>query len=67
MKIYSNSEANKELLKIFKAKNSHCVEVLDNLSNETKLYYSISEAALAIGLNHSTICNAFRDLKLSGK
>ena len=60
MKAYSNSKAHKEHLKKLNASKSQIVEVLDTLKNETKLYSSISEAAVAIGVSHSTICNALK-------
>lgn len=45
---------------------AHKVEILDTKNNETTSYYSIREAARAIGCSHSLIINALKKLKEKG-
>ena len=60
LKNLHSSTEHKEHLKRLNSIQSHQVSVLDSQNNETTIYPSISEAARAIGVNQSSISNAFK-------
>lgn len=66
LKIHNSSEKMKEHLKSLHIIQSQKVEVLDTFNNETKIYPSIGEAALSIGIHKSTIGKAFGSQKEKG-
>jgi len=60
LKNLHSSTEHKEHLKRLNSIQSDQVSVLDSQNNETTIYPSISEAARAIGVNQSSISNAFK-------